>query len=156
MHRRTPCVGICSTTYGDLVCRGCKRYAHEIVSWNGYSDAQREQIEARLRTLRLGVLRGLVALAERERAQQMVHAAGRKPEDWGPVDVETQDAWPHDSLLLAAFDLWRRRPQLDAHEIGLSTLIGEADHARVHARFDAECYRRAKAHYEHSFKVAPA
>ncbi|MEC9132488.1 MAG: DUF1289 domain-containing protein, partial [Pseudomonadota bacterium] len=24
-RRPTPCVGICSTTYGDLVCRGCKR-----------------------------------------------------------------------------------------------------------------------------------
>ncbi len=29
---RTPCVGMCSTTYGDLVCRGCRRFSHEIVN----------------------------------------------------------------------------------------------------------------------------
>ncbi|MCZ6890305.1 MAG: DUF1289 domain-containing protein, partial [Gammaproteobacteria bacterium] len=42
--RRTPCIGICSTTYGDLVCRGCKRYAHEIVDWNRYTEDQRSRI----------------------------------------------------------------------------------------------------------------
>ena len=28
---RTPCVGICSTTYGDDVCRGCKRFSFEVI-----------------------------------------------------------------------------------------------------------------------------
>ncbi|MCF8976542.1 DUF1289 domain-containing protein, partial [Pseudomonas edaphica] len=27
---KTPCVGLCSTVYGDLVCRGCKRFHHEV------------------------------------------------------------------------------------------------------------------------------
>lgn len=32
---RTPCIGICSTTsLGDRVCRGCKRYAAEVIDWN--------------------------------------------------------------------------------------------------------------------------
>ncbi|HBZ99754.1 MAG TPA: DUF1289 domain-containing protein, partial [Pseudomonas sp.] len=22
---KTPCIGLCSTVYGDVVCRGCKR-----------------------------------------------------------------------------------------------------------------------------------
>lgn len=34
---RTPCIGICSTGIGDSVCRGCKRFAHEVIDWNGYS-----------------------------------------------------------------------------------------------------------------------
>ena len=54
MHRTTPCVGICSTTYGDLICRGCKRFAHEIVQWNGYGDDQRDAVWRRLRELRDG------------------------------------------------------------------------------------------------------
>lgn len=33
---KTPCVGLCSTVYGDLVCRGCKRFHHEVIHWNGY------------------------------------------------------------------------------------------------------------------------
>ena len=54
MHRTTPCVGICSTTYGDLICRGCKRFAHEIVQWNGYDDDQRDRVWRRLGELRDG------------------------------------------------------------------------------------------------------
>ena len=44
MHKKrssTPCLGICSTTFGDEVCKGCKRFAHEIVSWTKYSLEER-------------------------------------------------------------------------------------------------------------------
>ena len=34
----TPCLGICTTTFGDEVCKGCKRFAHEIISWPKYSE----------------------------------------------------------------------------------------------------------------------
>ena len=34
---RTPRIGVCSTGIGDAVCRGCKRFAHEVIDWNGYS-----------------------------------------------------------------------------------------------------------------------
>jgi uncharacterized protein len=44
----TPCVGICSTALGDNVCRGCKRYAHEVIDWNSYTYEQKAAIEARL------------------------------------------------------------------------------------------------------------
>jgi len=44
----TPCVGICSTTYGDIVCRGCRRYLHEVVEWNRYSAEQKRLIWHRL------------------------------------------------------------------------------------------------------------
>jgi len=47
----TPCVGLCSTTYGDSVCRGCKRFAHEIVDWNRYVDEQKAAVIARLSQL---------------------------------------------------------------------------------------------------------
>lgn len=47
----TPCVGVCSTTYGDLVCRGCKRFAHEITEWNRFDDAAKAAIVARLDVL---------------------------------------------------------------------------------------------------------
>ncbi|MEO6698945.1 MAG: DUF1289 domain-containing protein [Paraperlucidibaca sp.] len=44
----TPCVGICSTTYGDTVCRGCRRYLHEVIDWNRYSAEQKRLIWQRL------------------------------------------------------------------------------------------------------------
>ena len=44
---RTPCIGVCSTGIGDNVCRGCKRFAHEVIDWNAYSEEQRRIIAER-------------------------------------------------------------------------------------------------------------
>ncbi len=45
---RTPCIGVCSTGIGDAVCRGCKRFGHEIIDWNGYSEDQKRNVDDRL------------------------------------------------------------------------------------------------------------
>ena len=44
----TPCIGRCSTTFGDEVCRGCRRYSHEIINWNGMSNEDKFEIWERL------------------------------------------------------------------------------------------------------------
>lgn len=44
----TPCVGICSSGIGDDVCRGCKRFAHEVIDWNNYNAADQQLVLARL------------------------------------------------------------------------------------------------------------
>ena len=54
----TPCLGICSTTFGDEVCKGCKRFAHEIVSWTKYSLEEREIINERLEKFKIKILQG--------------------------------------------------------------------------------------------------
>ena len=59
--RVSPCIGVCSTTYGDLVCRGCNRFAHEVVQWNGYDADQRDAIWSRLEELRDGSLAGILS-----------------------------------------------------------------------------------------------
>ncbi len=46
---KTPCVGVCSTGIGDNVCRGCKRFCHEVIDWNSYTAAQKQVIDERLR-----------------------------------------------------------------------------------------------------------
>ena len=45
---KTPCIGVCSTGIGDRVCRGCKRFAHEVIHWNSYTNEQKLLIEQRL------------------------------------------------------------------------------------------------------------
>ncbi len=45
---KTPCIGVCSTGIGDTVCRGCKRFQHEVIHWNGYTQAQKRIIDGRL------------------------------------------------------------------------------------------------------------
>jgi predicted Fe-S protein YdhL (DUF1289 family) len=47
----TPCIGICSTIYGDEICRGCKRASQEVIEWNTYQPEQKAEILARLDTI---------------------------------------------------------------------------------------------------------
>ena len=53
---KTPCVGLCSTVYGDLVCRGCKRFHHEVIHWNGYSEEEKHAVWLRLEVLLVQVM----------------------------------------------------------------------------------------------------
>ncbi len=46
---KTPCIGICSTTsLGDKVCRGCKRYAFEVIQWVGFDGAAKAAVMRRI------------------------------------------------------------------------------------------------------------
>jgi len=55
---RTPCIGVCSTTsVGDAICRGCKRYAFEVIRWNSYADVEKEAVLRRLETLTVQILK---------------------------------------------------------------------------------------------------
>ena len=53
----TPCLGICTTTFGDEVCKGCKRFSHEIVSWTKYSIEEREIVNDRLEKFKVRILK---------------------------------------------------------------------------------------------------
>ena len=49
---KTPCIGICSTTsLGDAVCRGCKRYAFEVIQWNSYEEEAKAAVLTRIEKL---------------------------------------------------------------------------------------------------------
>jgi len=48
MSINTPCIGICSTVYGDEVCRGCKRRFKEVIDWNNLDSDYQDLIWARL------------------------------------------------------------------------------------------------------------
>lgn len=54
---KTPCLGICSTTsLGDVVCRGCKRYSFEVIDWNGYDAAAKSAVLSRIERLTMQIL----------------------------------------------------------------------------------------------------
>ena len=59
---RTPCIGICSTTYGDEVCRGCKRFSYEIINWNSFSPEEKEAIWKRLEKLKTQIMSSRVKI----------------------------------------------------------------------------------------------
>ena len=53
----TPCLGICSTTYGDDVCKGCKRFVHEVINWNKYNSKEKEVVNSRLEEFKILILK---------------------------------------------------------------------------------------------------
>lgn len=54
---KTPCLGICSTTsFGDAVCRGCKRYSYEVINWNSYDSEAKSAVLKRIEKLSSQIL----------------------------------------------------------------------------------------------------
>lgn len=64
---KTPCIGVCSTGIGDTVCRGCKRFAHEVIDWNGYDEAQRQLVVNRLEAFLTTVVSNKIDIIDEEK-----------------------------------------------------------------------------------------
>ena len=73
---RTPCIGICSTTYGGDVCRGCKRFAHEIIDWNAYGEEQKQLVWDRLSRLAAEVVAPRLAVFDDMLLAQTLRSLG--------------------------------------------------------------------------------
>lgn len=147
LRTRTPCVGRCSTTYGDLVCRGCKRFAHEIVSWNAYDDSSKDAVWQRLLMLRDQVVAGRIEVVDRQLLEaQLLHhrivfAAG---------DSDASRVW----LLL-----WRGARHMRAlAPYGLRALppFDACSPLELRDLIDSDCQRLSEAHYERYFAALSA
>jgi predicted Fe-S protein YdhL (DUF1289 family) len=84
----TPCIGVCSTGIGDAVCRGCKRFSHEVIDWNGYTDTQKRAICARLDQLLAQIVAAKLTifdaglLESQLKTQHLRYSAHRGPAMW--------------------------------------------------------------------------
>lgn len=70
----TPCAGRCSTVFGDNVCRGCRRFSHEVIQWNSYSSAERMAVWARLDAQLDQILVPMLALADMQQVAQFIQS----------------------------------------------------------------------------------
>ena len=61
----TPCIGICSTTFGDDVCKGCKRFSYEITNWGKFSDEERAVVNSRLEQFKVNILEEKFTITDR-------------------------------------------------------------------------------------------
>ena len=134
-------MGICSTTYGDLVCRGCKRFAHEIIQWNGFNEEQRETVWTRLIELRDTCVRDVVHVGLRSDLDAACAARGL------PLDEQN-------STHSLAYELLRRalnEPQMVADaKIDLRECAAAIDALKA---IDDLFLQRSQAHYERAFKT---
>ncbi|MFZ5757756.1 MAG: DUF1289 domain-containing protein [Pseudomonadota bacterium] len=105
---RTPCIGICSTTYGGDVCRGCRRFAHEIIDWNAYSEEQKQLVWDRLTRLVDDVVAPRLHIFDPDLMAQTLRSLGvRYHADQSPSfgAVELLRALGHQRLDLSRFGL---------------------------------------------------
>lgn len=72
----TPCVGRCSTVYGDSVCRGCKRFVHEIIDWNRYDEAQKARVWRRLEGLIIEVMEDKLRIVDSQVLRHQLEQRG--------------------------------------------------------------------------------
>jgi len=139
--KRTPCVGICSTTYGDLVCRGCKRFAHEIVMWNSFADDQRETVWQRLHELREGAVAQFLSIAD---PSLLAEAATR-------LRVPDAELLSRENLAYEVLRRVARRLDTPA-DVGIRIHDDRAATTVLDA-IEQEFYARSLAQYEHSYRT---
>ena len=130
---------MCSTTYGDLVCRGCKRFSHEIVGWNDYDPYQQERVRSRLVKLHHESVRACVGVYDQIRWQLTIESM---------IDAEPTEFAP---LVLAVLKNVVRKPtEAGLEPLGLPRDVSSGDVLRS---IDREFYIRSTAYYERSFKT---
>lgn len=72
--KNTPCVGICSTVYGDQVCRGCMRFYDEVIDWNRFDYQKKESVYKRLDHITQIACEGQLAVVD---GKLLRHALGQ-------------------------------------------------------------------------------
>ncbi len=142
---RTPCVGICSTGIGDDVCRGCKRFSHEVIHWNGYTQEQRRTIADRLEGFLAKVVANYFEIVDRQLlSAQMEHQQIRFQPEQNPY------CWIFDLLKAGASQI----PDVSAYGLVLRQPHQSTSLPEVKLSIDGDYYQLSLAHYERYF--APA
>ena len=139
----TPCIGICSTTCGDTVCRGCKRFLHEVVEWNGYSHAEKGLVWQRLDQLLTLVVGNYIEVEDADRLEAALLAQNLR------CQSQFSPAARVPELLRATGS---RHPCYA--DFGLRPLPAALTHEHGRALYDTisqEFHALSLAHYERSF-----
>tara|TARA_Y100000992_G_scaffold26694_1_gene15102 strand:+ start:464 stop:910 length:447 start_codon:yes stop_codon:yes gene_type:complete len=136
----TPCLGICSTTFGDEVCKGCKRFAHEIVGWTKYSQGEREIVNDRLEKFKIQILQHRFAITDKNLFESMLE--------------EKAINFNHSlDPLTWIFDLFRAAGSqtFDISNFGIKSLV-QFNPKTIRDEINNELLELSEAHHERYFK----
>ena len=137
--KRTPCIGVCSTSYGDHICRGCKRFSHEVTGWIKYSDAEKSLVNERLQKFKITILEDKFTIIDPEKLKNKLKDANIS---------FNQELDP----LCWVFDLFRTFTieDIGLEEVGIA-LKGEFLNmplSRIKEDINKEFFELSLAHYE--------
>lgn len=136
---KTPCVGLCSTVYGDHVCRGCKRFHHEVVNWNLYSEDEKRAVWRRLELLLVQVMEAKLEVFDPVRLRQQLEQRQVRF-----VPDQSQYCWAYQLIARAS----RMINRLDAYGIALLPEFRDWALPDLREAIDREFFLLSEAHYE--------
>jgi predicted Fe-S protein YdhL (DUF1289 family) len=136
---KTPCVGLCSTVYGDLVCRGCKRFHHEVIHWNGYDEAAKRAVWLRLEQLLVQVMTAKLEVFDKDKLRQQLEQ--RKIRF---VPHQSEYCWAYQLIARGA----RVINQLEAYGMVLMPEFRDWTLPELRDAIDREFFLLSEAHYE--------
>lgn len=136
---KTPCVGLCSTVYGDLVCRGCKRFHHEVVNWNLYGEEEKRAVWQRLESLLVQVVQAKLevfdpALLRSQLEQRQIRF----------LSQQSPFCWAYQLIARGA----RQIQRIEAYGIVLSPEFRDSGLPELRDAIDREFFLLSEAHYQ--------
>ena len=138
----TPCLGICSTTYGDDVCKGCKRFVHEIIGWPKYSQDERALVNDRLEKFKVLILQDRFKVHDSDLLQiKLKENAISFNNSMDPL------TWIFDLLRAAGSQ------NLDLEQFGITSLKNY-DPMKIRDEINKEFLDLSEAHHHRYFKKA--
>ena len=141
---KTPCIGVCSTGIGDSVCRGCKRFAHEVINWNRYTESERRIIDQRLDDFLTRVVESKWWVRDRDLLQWHL--------DTKRINYSQQKSpvlWVYTLLRAGASQL----VDLDQYGVTLFSQYQQMDLLSLKNQIDTEFFNLSEAHYQRYFEI---
>lgn len=142
---KTPCIGVCSTGIGDSVCRGCKRFCHEVIGWNGFTEAQKQVIDQRLEAFLAQIVETKCRVTDEDLLRHQLQSQ--------QIDFSSHKSpyiWIYELLRAGASQL------IDLNEYGfeLDAQYRQSDLRELRLAIDAEFFVLSEAHYQRYFNAA--
>ena len=137
--KKTPCIGICSTTYGDQICRGCKRFSHEVTGWVKYDDAEKDIVNKRLEQFKITILQEKFEIIDAEKFKEFLRDAKILfNQELSPI------CWIFDLLRASSHD------DLNLESFGISVTEQFSDHSLLELKdmINREFFDLSVAHYD--------
>ena len=140
---KTPCIGICSTGFGDEVCRGCKRFQHEIIEWNTYNDTEKGSVLNRLELLKVQIMQSKISVTDQDLLKS-------KLLDYKVKFDETNDSlcWVFDLLRSGSQSI--EKPSDFGFELKVSSVPNLSELKKV---MEEELFQLSEAHYQRYSKT---
>ena len=140
---KTPCIGVCSTVFGDEVCRGCKRFQKEVIDWNSYQDSQKIAVLSRLESLKTQIMESKISIVNKKLLQNQLDTLDIKY-----VIDDNPFCW--------VFDLLRQASQsIDSlQDFGVVLKDGvENNLFELKKVIESELFSLSEAHFQRYFKI---